>query len=183
MMHIIRRRKSKPMLLQTQEIFNLPHYIDMVWGELAFIDGLRYTQRGNGLQHSWMLWQSLGFEHLSLGSPTQNLNQLSYFPTSESVFRWTGWIKGSAQKWSKHSTTMLHIPCMALFLNIIETSICTRLYDIMEIFIMKWKDMVVVCTDLCKYYNIISGKDKMCPQRLTKFSTPGDTWRHLYMLV
>ena len=32
--------------LLTQEIFNPPHHIGMVWEELAFDDAVRYTQHG-----------------------------------------------------------------------------------------------------------------------------------------
>ena len=52
MMYESRRRKSKPTLLLTQGIFNLPHHIGKVWQELAFVDAVSYRQRGNGLQHS-----------------------------------------------------------------------------------------------------------------------------------
>ena len=51
-MYEMRRRKPEPTLLLTQGIFNLPHHIGMVREELAFDDGVSYTQRGNGLQHS-----------------------------------------------------------------------------------------------------------------------------------
>ena len=42
MMYEMRRRK--PDLLPTQGTFNLPHYIGMIWEELAFDDAVSYTQ-------------------------------------------------------------------------------------------------------------------------------------------
>ena len=45
------------MLLPTQGIFNLPHHIGMLWEDLTFYDSVSCTQQGNGLQHSYMLWQ------------------------------------------------------------------------------------------------------------------------------
>ena len=49
MMDEMRRRKPKPTHLPTQEIFNLPHDIGMVFEELAFDGAMSYTQQGNGL--------------------------------------------------------------------------------------------------------------------------------------
>ena len=49
MMYEMRRRKPKPTLLPTQEIFNLLHNIGMVWEELAFGDAVSYIWQGNGL--------------------------------------------------------------------------------------------------------------------------------------
>ena len=46
MLYEIRWRKREPTPLMTQEIFNLPHHIGMVWEELAFDDAVSYTQRG-----------------------------------------------------------------------------------------------------------------------------------------
>ena len=46
------RRKSEPILLPIQGIFNLPQHISMEGEELAFDDAVRYTQQGNGLQQS-----------------------------------------------------------------------------------------------------------------------------------
>ena len=40
------RRKPEPTHLPIQEIFNLPHYIDMVWEELAFDDSVSYLHSG-----------------------------------------------------------------------------------------------------------------------------------------
>ena len=37
-------RKPNPTLLLTQGIINLPHHVDMVWGQLAFDDTVSYTQ-------------------------------------------------------------------------------------------------------------------------------------------
>ena len=39
-------------LLPNQGIFNLPHHIGMASEELAFDDGVSYTQWRNGLQYS-----------------------------------------------------------------------------------------------------------------------------------
>ena len=52
MMYEMRRRKPDPTLLPTQEIFNPPAHIGMVFEELAFDDAVSYTHHGNGLQHS-----------------------------------------------------------------------------------------------------------------------------------
>ena len=41
-----RRRKPEPTVLLTQEIFDLPHHIGIVWEELAFDDTVSFTQRG-----------------------------------------------------------------------------------------------------------------------------------------
>ena len=49
MMYEMRRRKPNPTLLPTQGIFNLPHYVGMVWEELVFYDAVSYTQRGNSI--------------------------------------------------------------------------------------------------------------------------------------
>ena len=51
MMYEKRRRNPKPTLLPTQENFNFPHHIGLVWEELAFDDTTSYTQQENGLQH------------------------------------------------------------------------------------------------------------------------------------
>ena len=39
-----KRKNPKPTLLQTQEIFNLPHHIGMLWQKLAFDDAVSYSQ-------------------------------------------------------------------------------------------------------------------------------------------
>ena len=57
MMYEVRRRKPKSTLLATQGIFNLPHHVGTVLEELAFDDAVSYTQQGNKLQHSYILWQ------------------------------------------------------------------------------------------------------------------------------
>ena len=44
MMYEMSRRKSEPILLLTQGIFNHPHLIGMVLEELAFDDTVSYTQ-------------------------------------------------------------------------------------------------------------------------------------------
>ena len=46
MMYETRSRKPEPTLLLTRWIFNLPHYIRMVYEELAFYDAVSYTQCG-----------------------------------------------------------------------------------------------------------------------------------------
>ena len=43
MMYEMRRHMPKPTLLLTEGIFNLPHYIGMVWEELAFDDAVSYA--------------------------------------------------------------------------------------------------------------------------------------------
>ena len=52
MMHEMRKRKPRSILLPTQWIFNLPHHIEIVRDELAFDDAVSYAQWENGLQHS-----------------------------------------------------------------------------------------------------------------------------------
>ena len=52
MMYEMRSAKPEPTLLPTQQIFNIPYYIGMVWEELAFDDDASYTQWGNGFQDS-----------------------------------------------------------------------------------------------------------------------------------
>ena len=47
------RRKPEYTLSLNQEFFNLPHHI-WVSEELAFADTVSYTQKGNGLQHSYI---------------------------------------------------------------------------------------------------------------------------------
>ena len=45
MMYEMRKRKPELTLLPTQVIFNLPHHIDMVDGELVAVDdAVSYTQ-------------------------------------------------------------------------------------------------------------------------------------------
>ena len=57
MMHEMRRRKPKPTLSLIHGIFNLPHNIGVVGEKLTFDSAISHTQRGNGFQHSEMLWQ------------------------------------------------------------------------------------------------------------------------------
>ena len=84
MVYEMRRIKPEPTFLLTQQIFNVPRHIGMVWEELAFDDALSYTQRGNRLQQQLNAMVVMGFAPLSLGSPTQCFNQLSYLPTLNS---------------------------------------------------------------------------------------------------
>ena len=78
----MRWRQPKPTLLLTRGIFNLPHHMGLVWEELAFDNAVSYTQQGNGLQYSYMLWQWSGVVPLSPGSVTPYSNKLSYLPNS-----------------------------------------------------------------------------------------------------
>ena len=50
MMYEMRTGKCEPTFVPTQQIFNLPHHIGMLWEELDFDDAVNYTQQGNGLQ-------------------------------------------------------------------------------------------------------------------------------------
>ena len=38
-------RKLEPTLIPTQGIFNIPHYVDMVWEQLAFDCAVSYAQQ------------------------------------------------------------------------------------------------------------------------------------------
>ena len=75
MMHEIRRRKSEPTLLLTQEIFNLQCHICIVWEELAFDDTASYYAVGKWIAVQLNVRAVMGFPRVT------NHNQLSYLPT------------------------------------------------------------------------------------------------------
>ena len=76
----MRRGKLEPIiLLPTRGIFTLPHHIYMVCEEQAFDDAVSWEMDYSKLN----LMAMTGFVPLSLWSPTQRLNQLSYLPTPD----------------------------------------------------------------------------------------------------
>ena len=89
MMDEMRTRKLEPTLSLIQRIFNLPHYIGMVWVEPAFDDAVSYTAG------KWIAAQLNVIAVTVIRTPVPRITYPVLEPTEPSPHaRVGGWVSG-----------------------------------------------------------------------------------------